>query len=164
MPLCCRSLPTAQLVWLGRIDQRDCISPDHRSQLLRTKRGTTEGAGTRRWPAPLRHGRRSPQRLAGGMVPAAPGARPSWAIACTRTEALSVAVAVRGNGTRDERAETISLKFNRLFAETGCSYTQPRHFGHFASQEIATSGTVAQCSGLAANDSLVGPRRGGCLL
>jgi hypothetical protein len=47
-----------------------------------------------------------------------------------------VAVAVRGNGTRDERAETISLKFNRLFAETGCSYTQPRHFGHFASQEL----------------------------
>jgi hypothetical protein len=37
---------------------------------------------------------------------------------------------------RDKGAETVSLKFNRLFAETRRSYTQPRHFGHFASQEL----------------------------
>jgi hypothetical protein len=33
-----------------------------------------------RWPAPAWHGRRSPHRLAGGMVPTAPDARPSCAI------------------------------------------------------------------------------------
>jgi hypothetical protein len=37
---------------------------------------------------------------------------------------------------RDNGAETVSLKFNRLFAETRRSYTQPRYFGHFASQEL----------------------------
>jgi hypothetical protein len=52
--------------------------------------------------------------------------------------------------------KTISLKFNRLFAETECSYTQLRHFGHFASQEIATSEPVAQRSALATNNRLVG--------
>jgi hypothetical protein len=50
--------------------------------------------------------------------------------------------------------KTISLKFNRLFAETECSYTQLRHFGHFASQEIATSEPVAQRSELATNNRL----------
>ena len=48
------------------------------------------------------------------------------------------------------------MKFNRLFAETRCSCTQLRHLGHFASQEIAASGPVAQCSELAADNSLVG--------
>ena len=52
--------------------------------------------------------------------------------------------------------KTISLKFNRLFAETECSYTQLRHFGHFASQEIATSEPVAQRSELATNNRLIG--------
>jgi len=56
------------------------------------------GQSCHRWPAPLPPGRCSSHRPAGGMVPAVPGARPSWAIiACTRTESRSVAVAVRGN-------------------------------------------------------------------
>ena len=37
---------------------------------------------------------------------------------------------------RDEGAKTVSLKFNRLFAKTKRSYTQTRHFTHFASQEL----------------------------
>jgi hypothetical protein len=53
---------------------------------------------------------------------------------------------------RDEGAETASLKFNRRFAETKRSYTLLRHFGHFASQGIPTSGPVAQCSELAADN------------
>ena len=48
-----------------------------------------------RWPAPPWYGGCSPHRLAGGMVPAAPGARPSWAIIThTRTESLSVVASV----------------------------------------------------------------------
>src|SRR6516162_7032314 len=56
----------------------------------------------------------------------------------TRIESPSIVVPPRKRNfcSRDKGAETVSLKFNRLFAETRRSYTQPRHFGHFASQEL----------------------------
>src|SRR6516162_1403526 len=38
--------------------------------------------------------------------------------------------------SRDEGAETVSLKFNRLFAETNARTHKLRHFRHFASQEL----------------------------
>jgi hypothetical protein len=43
---------------------------------------------------------------------------------------------VRG---RAKGAETVSMKFNRLFTETKRSYTRPRHFRYFASQEVSTA-------------------------
>ena len=67
-------------------------------------------------------------------------------------------IAPRGNFVA-KLPKPFSVKFNRLFAETRCSYTQLRHLGHFASQEIAASGPVAQCSELAADNSLVGKVR-----
>jgi hypothetical protein len=96
-----------------------------------------------RWPAPAWRGRRSPHRLAGGMVPTAPDARPSaqesrahsnrvsgyWPL-CEETEFL-----------RQRRtAETFSLKFNWPFAEKRAHTRQPRSFGHFASHEIPQAG------------------------
>ena len=43
---------------------------------------------------------------------------------------------VRG---RAKGAETVSMKFNRLFTETKRSYTRPPHFRYFASQEVSTA-------------------------
>jgi hypothetical protein len=52
-----------------------------------------------RWPAPAWHGRRSPHRLAGGIVPTAPDARPSCAvIARIFEQSVWVVASVRGNG------------------------------------------------------------------
>jgi hypothetical protein len=75
-----------------------------------------------RWPAPAWHGRRSPHRLAGGMVPTAPDARPSCAIIARALNSISVGGGLRARKRNFCRqrlsAETVSLKFNRLFAES----------------------------------------------
>jgi hypothetical protein len=46
----------------------------------------------------------------------------------------------------DEGAETVPLRFNRLFAETSAYTGNPATSGTFASQEFPTSGPAAQCS------------------
>jgi hypothetical protein len=46
---------------------------------------------------------------------------------------------VRG---RAKGAETVSMKFNRLFTETKRSYTRPPHFRYFASQEVSTADSL----------------------
>jgi hypothetical protein len=103
-----------------------------------------------RWPAPAWHGRRSPHRLAGGMVPTAPDDRPSCAVIARILEQSK-----RNFCGRDEAAEIVSLKFNWPFAEKRAHTRQPRYFGHFASHEIPASGAVGQCSELAADNRLV---------
>jgi hypothetical protein len=91
-----------------------------------------------RWPAPAWYGRRSPQRLVGGMVPTGPDALPSCAvIAGILKQSLWVVASVRGNGifaTETKPPKSFHLKFNWPFAESS--------FGHFASHEIPTSGPL----------------------
>jgi hypothetical protein len=87
-----------------------------------------------RWPAPAWHGRRSPHRLAGGMVPTAPDARPSCAIIARALNSISIGGGLRARKRNFCRqrlsAETVSLKFNRLFAETKPRTRKPRRFRH----------------------------------
>src|SRR6516164_8953270 len=92
-----------------------------------------------RWPAPPWHWRCSPHRPASGMVPPVPDTRPSCALnrifECSLVQRRSL-LREQSCSSRDEGVETVSLKFNRLFAETNARTHKLRHFKHFASQEL----------------------------
>ena len=79
-----------------------------------------------RWPAPAWRGRRSAHRLAGGMVPTAPDARPSCAvIARILEQSLWVVAFVRGNGIF-AAAEIISIEIQlAICGEKGSHQATP---------------------------------------
>ena len=89
---------------------------------------------SKRWPATAWHGRCSPHRPASRMVPAAPGARPSWTIiAHTHSNRVSIGCGLRVRKAnfcgRDKGAENRFSEINPICRDKGARIRNPATSG-----------------------------------